>query len=80
MQMAKKSVAVEVKGMVGGRNHSWQRQVLRKDKQNLQLIFNRARMAQEVPGHRNLIIDDLQQAWSCLQPPQSPIHLGQLVL
>jgi hypothetical protein len=80
MQMAKKSVAAEVKGLVGGRNCSLQRQVLPKDKTKTLMIFNRAQMAHEVPGHRSLIIVDLQQAWSHLQPPQSPIHLRQLVL
>jgi hypothetical protein len=35
MHMVKKFLATEVKGLVGGSNHSWQRQLLRKDKQNL---------------------------------------------
>jgi hypothetical protein len=36
-------------------------------------------MAHEVPGHCSLIMDDLQQAWSHFHPPQSPIHLRQLI-
>jgi hypothetical protein len=36
-------------------------------------------MAHEVPGHRSLIMEDLQQAMELLHPPQSPIHLEQLI-
>ena len=35
MQMAKNSVATKVKGVVGGRNHSWHRHVLQKYKKNI---------------------------------------------
>jgi hypothetical protein len=62
MQMAQNSVETEVKGMVGGRNHSLQHQVLPKDKTKTLMIFNKDHMAQEVHVHCILITDDILKA------------------